>query len=131
MFSHFTQFCLPGQICINTHPAKNMLGKSSWYGWRSGNDRHILLFYKKCHFCHLLPFAKVLAERSRHLLSTTRRLSSATEVDTVRHKKETRFISASLPRKFETKLYAYDQDAWVVLHLIPKHMYLNGMKGNL
>ena len=24
-----------------------------------GNNRHILLFYKKCHFCQLLPFAKV------------------------------------------------------------------------
>ena len=37
-----------------------MLGKTSWYSIDvSGNDRHILLFYKKCHFCHLLPFAKV------------------------------------------------------------------------
>ena len=37
-----------------------MLGKASWYSIDvSGNDRHILLFYKKCHFCHLLPFAKV------------------------------------------------------------------------
>ena len=25
----------------------------------SGNDRYILLFYKKFQFCHLLPFAKV------------------------------------------------------------------------
>ena len=37
-----------------------MLGKTSWYSIDvSGNDRHILLFYKKCHFCYLLPFAKV------------------------------------------------------------------------
>ena len=37
-----------------------MLGKTSWYSIDvSGNDGHILLFYKKCHFCHLLPFAKV------------------------------------------------------------------------
>ena len=37
-----------------------MLGKTSWYSIDiSGNDRHILLFYKKFHFCHLLPFAKV------------------------------------------------------------------------
>ena len=37
-----------------------MLGKTSWYSIDvSANDRHILLFYKKCHFCHLLPFAKV------------------------------------------------------------------------
>ena len=41
-------------LCINTHPAKR------WYAIDvSGNDRHILLFYKKSHFCHLLPFAKV------------------------------------------------------------------------
>ena len=37
-----------------------MLGKTSWYSIDvSGNDRHILLFYKKCNFCHLLPFAEV------------------------------------------------------------------------
>ena len=37
-----------------------MLGKTSWYSIDViGNDRHILLFYKKCHFCHLLPFGKV------------------------------------------------------------------------
>ena len=37
-----------------------MLGKASWYSIDvSGNDRHILLFYKKCHFCHLIPFAKL------------------------------------------------------------------------
>ena len=37
-----------------------MLGKTSWYSIDvSGNDGHILLFYQKCHFCHLLPFAKV------------------------------------------------------------------------
>ena len=37
-----------------------MLGKASWYSIDvSANDRHILLFYKKFHFCHLLPFAKV------------------------------------------------------------------------
>ena len=37
-----------------------MLGKTSCYSIDvSGNDRHILLFYKKFHFCHLLPFAKV------------------------------------------------------------------------
>ena len=37
-----------------------MLGKTSWYSIdASGNDGHILLFYKKCHFCHLLPFAKI------------------------------------------------------------------------
>ena len=38
-----------------------MLGKISWYSIDvSGNDRHILLFDKKCHFCLLLPFAKVV-----------------------------------------------------------------------
>ena len=32
-----------------------MLGKTSQYSIDvSGNDRRILLFYKKCHFCHLL-----------------------------------------------------------------------------
>ena len=37
-----------------------MLGKTSWYSIDvSGNDRHILFFYKKCHFCHLVPFAEV------------------------------------------------------------------------
>ena len=37
-----------------------MLGKISWYSIDvSRNDRHILFFYKKYHFCHLLPFAKV------------------------------------------------------------------------
>ena len=37
-----------------------VLGKTSWYSIDvSGNDRHILLFYKKFHFCNLLPFAKV------------------------------------------------------------------------
>ena len=36
-----------------------MLGKASWYSIDvSGNDGHILFFYKKFHFCHLLPFAK-------------------------------------------------------------------------
>ena len=39
---------------------RDVLGKTSWYSIDvSVNDRHILLFYKKCHFCHLLPFAKV------------------------------------------------------------------------
>ena len=39
---------------------RDMLGKTSWYSIDiSVNDRHILLFYEKCHFCHLLPFAKV------------------------------------------------------------------------
>ena len=39
---------------------RNMLGKTSWYSIDiSRNDRHMLLFYKKFHFCHLLPFAKV------------------------------------------------------------------------
>ena len=37
-----------------------MIGKTSWYSIDiSGNDRHILPFYKKYHLCHLLPFAKV------------------------------------------------------------------------
>ena len=60
-FSYFTKCAfLSGQIlCINTDRAKR-LGKTSWYSIDvSGNDRHILLFYKKWHFCHLLPFAKV------------------------------------------------------------------------
>ena len=39
---------------------RDMLDKTSWYSIDvSVNDRHILFFYKKCHFCHLLPFAKV------------------------------------------------------------------------
>ena len=39
---------------------RDMLGKTSWYSIDvSVNDRHILLFYEKCHFCHLLPFAKL------------------------------------------------------------------------
>ena len=51
-------------IYIDTHPAilKRYVGYSttSWYSIDvSGNDRHILLFYKNCHFCHLLPSAKV------------------------------------------------------------------------
>ena len=25
----------------------------------NGIDKHILIFYKICHFCHLLPFATV------------------------------------------------------------------------
>ena len=37
-----------------------MLGKTSSYSIDvSENDRHSLLFYKKCHFCHLLPVVKV------------------------------------------------------------------------
>ena len=37
-----------------------MVGKVSWCSIdASGNDRHNLLFYKKCNFCHLLPFAKM------------------------------------------------------------------------
>ena len=37
-----------------------MLGKTSLYSTDvSGNDKHILLVYKKCHVCHLLPFAIV------------------------------------------------------------------------
>ena len=37
-----------------------MLGKTSWYSIDiSGNDSHILLFYKECHFCHMLLFAKI------------------------------------------------------------------------
>ena len=39
---------------------RDMFGKTPWYSIDiSGNDRQILLFYKKFHFCHLLPFAKV------------------------------------------------------------------------
>ena len=39
---------------------RDMLCKTSWYSIDvSGNDRYILLFYKKFHFCHLLPFATV------------------------------------------------------------------------
>ena len=35
------------------------LGKTSWHSIDiSGNDRHILLFWKKFHDCNLLPFAK-------------------------------------------------------------------------
>ena len=42
-----------------------MLGKTSWYSIDiSGNDRHILLFYKKWHVCHLLPFAKFLGQNN-------------------------------------------------------------------
>ena len=38
---------------------RDMLGKT-WYSIDvNGNDRHVLLFYKKCHFRHLLPFAEV------------------------------------------------------------------------
>ena len=37
-----------------------MEGKTSWHSNDdSGNDTRIVLFYKKCNFCHLLPFAKV------------------------------------------------------------------------
>ena len=37
-----------------------MLDKASWYSIDvSANDGHILLFYEKFHFCHLLPFAKL------------------------------------------------------------------------
>ena len=35
-----------------------MLGGLTIFHCISGNDRHILLFYKKYHFCNLLPFAK-------------------------------------------------------------------------
>ena len=39
---------------------RDMLDKTSWYSIDvSVNDRHVLLFYEKFHFCHLLPFAKV------------------------------------------------------------------------
>ena len=64
MFSYFTYI-----VCSSSRPnlyastlilLREMLGKASWYAIAvSGNDRHILLFYKKFHFCHLLPFAKV------------------------------------------------------------------------
>ena len=66
MFLYFTQCALlQCQILsINNNSTlfllRDMLGKTPWYSTDvSGNDRHILLFYKKCHFCHLLPFAKV------------------------------------------------------------------------
>ena len=41
---------------------REMLGKTLWYSIDvSRNDTYngILLFYQNCHFCHLLPFAKV------------------------------------------------------------------------
>ena len=74
-----TVLCLPGQgLCTNTHPPKRCVRykDTSWYTIDvSGNDRHILLFYKKCHFCDLLPFVKLghnytsltLLERFKHL----------------------------------------------------------------
>ena len=35
------------------------LGKTSWHSIDvCGNDRHIWLFYKNCHNCHLLPFCQ-------------------------------------------------------------------------
>ena len=64
MFLYFTRCALlPGQIlCINAHPAKRYVSydiRSLYSIEVSENFRHILLFYKKFHFCHLLPFAKV------------------------------------------------------------------------
>ena len=39
---------------------RDMLGKTSLYSIDvSRNDRHILLYYKICHICHLFPFAQV------------------------------------------------------------------------
>ena len=59
IFSYFTPCALlPGQILCMKH--SSCYCKTSWYSIDvSGNDRHVLLFHKKCHFCHLLPFAKV------------------------------------------------------------------------
>ena len=37
-----------------------MLGRTSWCSVGvGGSGGRVLLFCKKCHFCHLLPFAKV------------------------------------------------------------------------
>ena len=45
----------------NFHPNKRYVSdKTSWYSIdASVNDRHIMRFYDKCHFCHLLPSAKL------------------------------------------------------------------------
>ena len=50
---------------------RDMLGKTSLHSIDvNGNDRHILLFYKKFHFCHLLPFAKVGQSTSHACIRT-------------------------------------------------------------
>ena len=55
---------------------RDMIGKTSWYSIDvSVNDRHILLFYEKCHFCHLLPFAKVGQYGSLLFVGNTEQLS--------------------------------------------------------
>ena len=63
MFLYFTKCALlAGQILYawTLILLRDMLGKTSWYSIDvSGTDRHTLLFYKKCQFCHLLPFTKV------------------------------------------------------------------------
>ena len=58
VFRYFRLF----QTFSHTHRCFHtpVLSKTSWCSIDvSGNDRHILLFYKKFHFCHLFPFAKV------------------------------------------------------------------------
>ena len=55
VFFFQAKFCTSKVILL-----RDMLGKTSWYSIDViGNDRHILLFYKKFHCCQLLPFAKV------------------------------------------------------------------------
>ena len=44
---YFTKICYVRHLDIPLTSVEN------------GNDRYILLFCKKCDFCHLLPFAKV------------------------------------------------------------------------
>ena len=51
MHHHLILFCLQDE---------DMPCNTSWFSIDvSGNDKCNLLFYKKFHFCHLLPFARV------------------------------------------------------------------------
>ena len=52
-----------------------MLGKTSWYSI-DVDDRHILFFYKKFYFCHLLSLAKVGQFTVQWNLVITRSLGS-------------------------------------------------------
>ena len=59
-----------------------MLGRTSKYSIDvSGNARYILLSYKKCHFCRLLPFAKVWQNSALLVLTgTSLNIDSANDI---------------------------------------------------
>ena len=88
-----------------------MLGNTSWYSIDiSGNDRHILLFYKKRHFCHLIPFAKV-GQKSIHMYVCD-------QIDTIRCnfcRRKKKSVWSFFQKFFETTSWIIGKDSAVVI----------------